>query len=31
MDMTGGEILPVCGYRDGKEDRYGSFLCLVLF
>jgi hypothetical protein len=29
--QIGGEILPICGYHDGREDRYRSFLGLVLF
>jgi hypothetical protein len=29
--QTDDEILPVHGYRDGREDRHGSFSSLVLF
>jgi hypothetical protein len=29
--QIGGKILSVCGYRDGREYRYGLFLDLVLF
>jgi hypothetical protein len=29
--LGGGEILLVRGYRDDREDRYGSGLGLVLF
>jgi hypothetical protein len=30
-EQTGGEILFVHDYRDGRVDRYGSSKCLVLF
>jgi hypothetical protein len=29
--QTSGEILSICGYRDGREDQYGLFPVLVLF
>jgi hypothetical protein len=29
--QTCGEILFVCGYRDGRDDRYGLLLSPVLF
>jgi hypothetical protein len=29
--QTCGEILPVCGYRDGRQDRYGLFVGLNIF
>jgi hypothetical protein len=30
-DQTGGKILSICDRRDGRKDRYGSFLSLALF